>query len=628
MSATDARHGPERSIAALALGAVGVVYGDVGTSPLYTMKEVFGGTHPVPVSTESVLGILSLIFWSVILVISVKYAWFIMRADNRGEGGTMALIALVLRGFPEDNRKRWLLMGLGIFGASLFYGDGMITPAISVLSAVEGLEIATPALKPFVLPITAIVIVGLFSIQSRGTGRVGVIFGPVMCLWFASLALLGVAAIARAPQVLAAVNPLHAIGFFLAHKGIAFLALGAVVLCLTGAEALYADMGHFGRKPIAIAWFGLVMPALLLNYFGQGALILTDPSSVQNPFYLMLPSWGLYPMVVLSTLATVIASQAVISGAFSLTRQAIQLGYLPRMEIRHTSSEEIGQVYVPLVNWSLLVAVLALVFGFGSSTNLAAAYGIAVTGDMMITSVLATVVFRTVFRWSVFRCALFLGTFLVIDLAFFSANSVKIPDGGWFPLAAALGIFTVLATWKRGRQLLFVKQKPAMSTTDFIAALEHSPLQRVEGTAVFLTANPGGIPFALLHNLSHNKVLHERVVLLTVVTRDVPEVPAEERVEVKTFAEGFWEAKLFFGFRQRPDVPQALALCAPAGLEFDMMSTSFFLSRESLVPTMYPGMAMWRERLFIAMARNAGSAAAFFNIPTNRVVELGAQIEI
>ncbi len=628
MSASDAKHSTERSLAALAIGAVGVVYGDVGTSPLYTMKEVFGGTHPVPVSPESVFGILSLIFWSIVLVISVKYAWFIMRADNRGEGGTMALIALVLRGFPEDNRKRWLLMGLGIFGASLFYGDGMITPAISVLSAVEGLEIATPALKPFVLPITAIVIVGLFAIQSRGTGKVGVIFGPVMCLWFASLAVLGLVSISRAPQVLSAVNPMYAIGFFIEHKGIAFLALGAVVLCLTGAEALYADMGHFGRKPIAAAWFGMVMPALLLNYFGQGALILSDPASIQNPFYLMLPSWGLYPMVALSTLATVIASQAVISGAFSLTRQAIQLGYLPRMEIRHTSSEEIGQVYVPLVNWSLLVAVLALVFGFGSSTNLAAAYGIAVTGDMMITSVLATVVFRTVFKWNWFKCAAFLGTFLAIDLAFFSANSVKIPDGGWFPLAAAAGIFTVLATWKRGRQLLFIKQKPAMSTVEFIAGLAHEPLHRVEGAAVFLTANPGGIPFALLHNLSHNKVLHERVVLLTVVTRDVPEVPPEERVDVKEFSEGFWEVKLFFGFRQRPDVPQALALCKPAGLAIEMMQTSFFLSRESLVPTMYPGMAMWREHLFIAMARNAGSAAAFFNIPTNRVVELGAQIEI
>jgi KUP system potassium uptake protein len=613
----------------LSVGAIGVVYGDIGTSPLYAMKEAFDGPHAFAVTPGNVLGVLSLIFWSLIFVVSIKYVVLIMRADNKGEGGIMALMALVQRATARGTRLRWLLMSLGIFGAALFYGDGMITPAISVLSAVEGLEIAAPALQPYVIPISLAVLIGLFLFQRRGTASVGALFGPVMLIWFATLGLLGVISIVRYPDVLTALNPAHAVAFFEHHRVHGFVVLGAVVLAFTGAEALYADMGHFGKKPIRLAWFSFVLPALLLNYFGQGALVLHDASAAQNPFYLLAPSWMLYPMVILSTLATVIASQAVISGAFSVTRQAIQLGYAPRMNVLHTSEREIGQIYIPALNWGLLLGIVALVLGFQSSSNLAAAYGIAVTGTMAIDTILAFVVVRGLWRWGWTPTLIGIVLFLSVDVTFFAANAGKIVQGGWFPLAIGLAVFTLLATWKRGRELLLERLSGlAIALEPFVESITRHPPVRVPGTAVFLTTNREGVPHAMLHNLKHNKVLHERVIVLTVVFQDIPHVDESERVEVRPLGENFYKVFVIYGFKDETDIPRALELCAPSGLEFNMLDTSFFLSRETLIPTARPGMAVWREKLFISMSRNAGSVTAYFQIPTNRVVELGTQVEL
>jgi KUP system potassium uptake protein len=616
--------------AALALAALGVVYGDIGTSPLYSVKEIFGGHHPVPVDPIHLLGTISLVFWALIAVVCVKYLGFVMRADNRGEGGIMALMALALRGAQDSSRRRAPLIVMGLIGTALFYGDGIITPAISVLSAVEGLEVATPAFKPYVLPVTIVVLMGLFAVQRRGTAAVGALFGPVMCLWFATLAALGIAGIVREPHILHALNPEYAIEFIGHDPALAFLSLGAVVLALTGAEALYADMGHFGRVPIMLAWYGMVLPALVLNYLGQGALLLGNPAAVQNPFYLLAPDWALYPLVLLSTAATVIASQAVISGAFSITQQAIQLGYSPRMDVQHTSAREIGQIYVPSINWILLAAVIALVLGFGSSSNLAAAYGIAVTGTMVVTTVLAYVVARQIWGWgAALAGSLFLG-FLVIDVGFFAANVIKIPDGGWFPLLFGAGVYLLLITWKQGRVQMHQRQREEMLPLSMF--LENLPTEeeapRVRGTALFLTANSEGVPHALLHNLKHNMVLHQRVVIVTVDVMDVPRVAAAQRVVVERLPHGFWRVRVYFGFMDDPDLPGALEWCAEQGLQLDFMQTSFFLGRETLIPRLGGKIPLWREKLFIAMFRNSSSMTSYFRLPPNRVVELGTQLEL
>ena len=616
--------------AAVAIAAIGVVYGDIGTSPLYTLREVFGGSHPVPVTPDNVLGILSLVFWALMLVVSVKYGIFIMRADNRGEGGIMALTALALRkSGASPGQLRWMTL-LGIFGAALFYGDGAITPAISVLSAVEGLEIATPALKPYVIPITLVVLVGLFVFQRKGTASVGALFGPVMCIWFATLAALGIYNIIEHPDVLRAVNPVYALAFLAGNPLLAFFALGAVVLAITGAEALYADMGHFGRRPIRLAWFLFVLPAIYLNYLGQGALIIAEPEAVKNPFYHLAPEALLYPLVALSTLATIIASQAVISGAFSLTRQAMQLGYAPRVALVHTSEREIGQIYVPGINWMLALAVAALVLGFKSSSALASAYGIAVTGTMMIDTILAFVVVRALWKWSWAKAGLFLALFLIVDLAFFGANTLKIADGGWFPLVLAVAIFTLLATWRKGRRLLSEQmEKNSIPLDAFIGSLKINPPYRAAGTSVFMTASLEGVPRALLHNLYHNRVLHERVVLLNVQIDDIPHVPLAERARVEALELGFYRLVVRFGFKDETDIPRALEQCAGLGLPFELQETSFFLGRETIVARLDPPlMPLWREKLFIWMFRNAGTATEFFRLPPNRVIEVGTQVEM
>ncbi len=619
---------PGRSAqAALALAALGVVYGDIGTSPLYTMREVFAGNHPIPLTPDNVLGILSLILWSLIIVVSVKYVAFILRADNRGEGGIMALIALALHDAQGDPRRERVILLIGILGAGMFYGDGMVTPAISVLSAVEGLDLAAPVLHPFILPITLGVLFLLFFFQRRGTGAVGKLFGPVMLLWFSTLAVLGSLSLAAHPGVLRAANPAWAIGFLIDNRAVAIVAMGAVVLAVTGAEALYADMGHFGRSPIRLAWFGFVLPALLLNYFGQGALLLAEPDAIENPFYHLAPDWLLYPLIGLSTLATVIASQAVISGAFSVTRQAMQLGFVPRFEVQHTSEREQGQIYLPAINWGLFAAVVVLVLGFKSTNNLAAAYGIAVTGDMVITSLLATFVAARVWGWGWPRAMALFACFLVIEVVFLFANILKIPDGGWFPLAAGAVVFVLMTTWKRGRQLLADRLSgEGIALAPFIDALTVSPPVRVPGTAVFMNADPDGVPHALMHNLMHNKVLHERVVIVSVHMFDVPYVPEIDRVEVRRLKGDFYSVIVQYGFKDEPDIPRALALCAAQGLTVEMMETSFFLGRETLIPRLGSEMALWREKLFVAMFRNAGSATSFFRIPSNRVVELGTQV--
>ena len=613
--------------AALALAALGVVYGDIGTSPLYTMKEVFSGNHPIPLTPDNVLGILSLIVWALIVIVSIKYVVFIMRADNRGEGGIMALIALALhdaKGNPK--RERWIML-VGLLGAGMFYGDGMVTPAISVLSALEGLDVATPAFKPYVIPMTLLVLFLLFFFQKRGTASVGALFGPVMMLWFSTLAVLGAVSLASNPVVLKALNPIYGLRFLFENRGLAIVAMGAVVLAITGAEALYADMGHFGARPIRQAWFGFVIPSLIINYFGQGALLLTDPGSVDNPFYHLAPDWALLPLVVLSTAATVIASQAVISGAFSVTRQAMQLGFVPRFEVKYTSEREQGQIYLPGVNWGLFLAVVILVLGFQSTNNLAGAYGIAVTGDMVITSTLAIVVAARGWGWGWQRAVALFACFLVVELTFLYANVLKIPDGGWFPLMIGSLVFLLMSTWKRGGQLLSSRTSgEAIDLDIFIDALMISPPTRVEGTAVFLTSRNDRVPNSMLHNLMHNKVLHERVLVVSVEVFDVPYVPEIDRVEIHQLKGNFYRLNVQYGFKDDPNIPQALALCAQQGLEIDMMSTSFFLGRATLVPKIGSEMAYWREKLFVLLFRNASSATSFYKIPTNRVVELGSQV--
>jgi KUP system potassium uptake protein len=616
-----------KRMAALALAALGVVYGDIGTSPLYAMKEVFAGNHPIPLTEINVLGSLSLFFWALVIVVSVKYVMFIMRADNRGEGGIMALIALALHAVPRRPRQQKLIMIFGILGAAMFYGDGMVTSAISVLSAVEGLEVLTPALKPFVIPLTLLVLFGLFFVQRKGTASVGAAFGPVMIVWFSTLALLGLYNLFGNPHVLLAINPWYGLEFLFENKAMALVAMGNVVLAVTGAEALYADMGHFGRKPIQQAWFAFVLPALVLNYFGQGALILAEPAAANNPFYNSAPDWALLPLVLLATVATVIASQAVISGAFSVTRQAMQLGFVPRMDVEHTSEKEQGQIYLPLVNWGLMLAVMMLVLGFKSSNNLAAAYGIAVTGDMVITSLLASFIAAKVWGWGWTRAGLLFSAFLVVELTFLSANLLKIPDGGWFPLVAGVFVFVLMTTWKRGRQLLSDRlHGERLELLPFIESLAAGMPTRVAGTSVFLNADRNGVPHAMLHNLMHNKIIHERVVLVSVEFYDVPYVPDIDRVEVHRLKENFWRVIVQYGFKDEPNIPGALLLCEGAGLELNMMDTSFFLGRETLIPRLDSEMAFWREKLFIALFRNAGSATAYFQIPSNRVVELGTQV--
>jgi KUP system potassium uptake protein len=616
-------------MAPLVVGAIGVVYGDIGTSPLYTLRTAFTGPHGLPLNEGNVLGILSIIFWALVTVVTLKYITLIMRADNRGEGGILALTALVSRGIEHRARLRWWLVGFGIFGAAMFYGDGMITPAITILGAVEGLEVIAPPLHTFVVPASVMIIVALFAVQKRGTASLGAIFGPVMGVWFVTLAVLGALEIARAPHVLVALNPAYAYAFIADAPMRAFLAFGAVVLAVTGTEALYADMGHFGRSPIRRAWLFFVMPALVLNYFGQGALVLSQPAAIKNPFYLLAPDWALVPLLLLATLAAIIASQAVISGAFSLTRAAIQMGYCPRLTIQHTSERAIGQIYVPFINWMLLAAVIVLVVGFRSSDNLAAAYGIAVTLAMLIDSILIYVVMRRLWNWPAWLAAAIAAPLLAIDLTFLLSNALKIPDGGWFPILIGAIVFTLLTTWKRGRIVLMDRlSEDAMPLDLFIQSIEASPPTRVSGTAVFLTGTQDRVPHALLHNLKHNKVLHERIVFLTVVTRDIPFVADEDRYEIKPLGCDFFKMTADFGFKEDPDVPELLEDCGRKGFAFDMMETSFFVSRETLIPTVAPGMALWREKLFVSMSKNATKASEFFQIPTNRVVELGTQVEL
>jgi KUP system potassium uptake protein len=618
-----------RSLAALALGALGVVYGDIGTSPLYTVKEIFTGSGGIPLSQVNVVGVVSVIFWALMIVVSLKYVTLILRADNHGEGGIMALLALASSAVKKLPRLRYGLLLAGVFGAALFYGDGVITPAISVLSAVEGLEVAAPGLTPYVVPLTVAVLVLLFLFQRRGTAGIGMLFGPVMMIWFGVLALGGFSSVYKAPEILVALNPYYGVRFLFQNGWVAFVGLGAIVLALTGAEALYADMGHFGHRPIRLAWFNFVFPALALNYLGQGALIMSDPKAIANPFYLLFPTWLLYPMIGLATAATVIASQAVITGTYSMTQQAIQLGFLPRTHVVHTSAMEEGQIYIPSINAMLLLAVVAAVIGFGSSTNLASAYGLAVTGTMLITTVLTFFVVRYAWGYNWLLCVLATGFFLVIDLAFFSANTLKIAQGGWFPLVVGLAIFTVMTTWKRGREILVTHlRQTQIPLMPFLESLVAEDITRVSNTAIFLVANPEGVPNALLHNLAHNQVLHDRVIFLTVIYREIPYVPHEQRVQVESLLDCFYRIKVFYGFMDKPDLVAALEACRGDGLEFNLLATSFFVSRETVVPTPGGGMADWREQLFATMTRLAGSAADYLNIPTNRVIEVGTRIEI
>ncbi len=624
-------HVQQSSTAALTLLALGVVYGDIGTSPLYAVKETFNPDHGIPLITANILGGLSAIFWSLMIVVSLKYVTLIMRANNMGEGGIMALLALASSAVKDRARWRTVILALGVIGASLFYGDAVLTPAISVVSAVEGLEVGTSAFKPYVIPIALGILVTLFAFQRHGTAVIGMFFGPICVLWFLALGSVGVYNVMQNPVVLYALNPLHALDFVTSHGLASFIVLSAVLLAITGAEALYADMGHFGKRPVRIAWFGLVLPALVLNYFGQGALLIANPAAVSNPFYLSYPQWALYPMVALATAATVIASQATISGAYSITKQAIQLGYLPRMNVLHTSAKEIGQVYVPGVNWVLLVVVLAAVIGFGSSSRLASAYGVAVMGTMLITTFLTFFVVHFGWGYNLWLCLFATGFFILVDTVFFSASLLKIHDGGWFPLAMGAIVFTIMITWRRGREILLDKlQQSSVPLQTFLDALLANPPHRVPGTAIFLTSTPGTVPHALLHNLAHNMVLHARVIFLTVMVKNKPYVPPAERVGVEPLGNECYRVVIHFGFKDRADVPKALELCRPFGLEFEILRTSFFLSRETVIPNLRAdgGMALWRERLFAAMARNAGSVVEYFNLPSNRVIELGTQIEI
>ena len=615
------------SLATLSLAALGVVFGDIGTSPLYTMKEVFSlSKHPVELTQFNVLGILSLIFWSLIMIVSAKYVAFIMRADNRGEGGIMALLSLANNNAPSGNKRSWIMI-LGILGACMFYADGMITPAISVLSAIEGLEVVAPSLSYLIIPITLVVLFILFYAQSKGTHIVGAFFGPIMFFWFLTLALLGIINIASEPHVLMAINPLYAFQFFQLSPMVAFVALGAVVLSVTGAEALYADMGHFGRHPIRLAWFIFVLPALTLNYFGQGALIISNPENIKNPFYLMAPEFLVIPLIVLATLAAIIASQAVITGAFSVSRQALQLGFLPRMHVEHTSENQEGQIYLPRINWLLMIAVMALVVTFKSSGNLAGAYGIAVTGDMVISTLLASFVFYEVWKWNSAKTLIFMAIFLIIDFAFFSANILKIPDGGWFPILIGSVIFVLMTTGKKGRALLYkILKGEAIEINSFISSIGANPPPRVEGTAIFLTPNPDGVPHALLHNLKHNKVIHEKVIILTVMFMDYPHSLTKDLVTVEKLPYNFYKVIVKYGFKDEPNLPKDLSLCAKNGLNIDPMNSSYFIGKEILLAMPKDNMNYWRKKLFIGLFRSAETITNQFKLPPNRVVELGSQV--
>ena len=616
------------SLAALTLGAIGVVYGDIGTSVLYAVKEVFGGGH-VPFTQANVYGILSIFFWTLTVIVSIKYVVLVLRADNNGEGGLVAMLALASQAVKEKPALRAKLLLVGVFGTSLFYGDGVITPAISVLSAVEGLEVASHKFKEWVIPLTLIILLALFAVQKRGTGGIGRFFGPITLVWFMTIAVLGVSHILRHPEILTALSPHHALLFMWHNPGTSFIILGAVVLCVTGAEALYADLGHFGKKPIRLAWFSVVMPALTLNYFGQGALLLANPQAVKNPFFLMAPDWALLPLVVLATMATVIASQAMITGAFSVTKQVIQLGYLPRLNIQHTSVRDTGQIYMPAVNWGLFVAVAMAVVMFRSSSALAAAYGITVTLDMLITTTLTFFVIRYGWKYPLPLCIAATGTFFVVDFAFFSSNLLKIIDGGWFPLMIGGFIFTLMMTWKKGRAILNDKLRTdAIDLQSFLEAVFVNPPTRVQGTAVFLTAEPGTVPNAMLHNLKHNKVLHDHNLFVTVRNHEVPWIGLDKRAEITPLGHDCWQVVLHYGFKNDPDVPRALEHLRGHGCPLEVMSTSYFLSRDVVVPSIGGGMAPWREKLFAQMHHNASAAADFLHLPNNSVVELGSKIEI
>ncbi len=619
------------STAALTLLALGIVYGDIGTSPLYAAKETFNPAHGIPLNDINILGGVSCIFWTLMIVVSLKYVSLVLRANNHGEGGVMALLALAIQSVGERSRLAPVLLGVGVFGAALFYGDAILTPAISVLSAIEGLEVGTAAFKPYVVPLSAGILIGLFLIQKHGTGVVGMFFGPVCVLWFAALAASGLWNITKNPAILAALNPAHAMMFVTSHGAASFVVLGSVLLAITGAEALYADMGHFGKRAIRIAWFGLVAPALVLNYFGQGALLMADPKALENPFYLAFPGWALYPMVALATAATVIASQATISGAYSITQQAIQLGYLPRMNIQHTSSKTIGQIYVPAVNWILLAAVLAAVIGFGSSARLASAYGVAVMGTMLTTTFLTFFVIRKGWGYPLWLCVLATGFFALIDVTFFAAAATKIAEGGWFPLLLGALVFALMSIWRSGRaRLLALLRATSIPLQTFLDSLFASPPQRVQGTAVFLTSTPDSTPHALLHSLKHYKVLHACNVFMTVEFWDVPWVKFDQRVVCEKLGHECWRVTVRYGFMNRPDIGAALELCGPAGLTIDPMEVSYFLSREKLVPSdSTKELAVrWRDRVFAMMARNAGGVTDYFNIPANRVVELGTRVTL
>ncbi len=616
------------SLAALTLGAIGVVYGDIGTSVLYALKEVFGSGH-VPFTPDNVYGILSIFFWTLTTIVSLKYVLLVLRADNHGEGGLVAMLALASQSVKDRPQLRKVLLMVGIFGTCLFYGDGVITPAISVLSAVEGLEVVSPAFKKAVIPLTLLILLALFWVQKRGTAGIGKFFGPITLVWFAVIALLGLSHIAHHPQILWAISPHYALDFIWNHPGTTFIILGAVVLCVTGGEALYADMGHFGKKPIRLAWFSVVMPALTLNYFGQGALLLSQPEAVKNPFYMMAPDWALLPLVGLATMATVIASQALISGAFSVTKQVIQLGFLPRLQVLHTSETDTGQIYMPFVNWGLFAAIVIAVGLFKSSSNLAAAYGIAVCTDMLITTVLTFFVIRYAWKLPLALCIASTGFFFLVDLAFWSSNMLKLFEGGWFPLVIGAAIFTLMLTWHDGRRLLNESlRSDAIRLGEFLEAVFIAPPARVEGTAVFMTAEPDTVPNALLHNLKHNKILHQQNLFVTVRSHEIPRIEQDRRLEVQALGHECWQVIVNYGFKDNPDLPSALALLQDQRYRLDPMSTSYFLSRDIVIPTIGGGMATWREKLFAQMHHNASAAAEFLNLPTNSVVELGSKIEI
>ncbi|WP_347554295.1 potassium transporter Kup [Robbsia sp. KACC 23696] len=630
MANSHTAHAQKQGIPGLVTAAIGIVFGDIGTSPLYAMKEAFSEEHGIQFTDGAILGVVSLLFWAIVLVVAVKYVLFVMRADNNGEGGALALMVMSLRNVRRGSRFATMLILLGIFGACMFYGDAVITPAMSVLSAVEGLEVASPHLGHYVVPIVLVIVTVLFFLQKRGTEAVGKLFGPVMLLWFLSLAALGVYHIVDKPVILQAINPVHAIRFIAAHALQAYVVLGSVFLVLTGAEALYADMGHFGARPIRIGWYGIVMPSLILNYFGQGALLMASPHARSNPFFLMAPDWATMPLVILATVAAVIASQAVISGAFSLTSQAIQLGYVPRMKVQHTSDKAIGQIYIPLVNWSLYFIVVCIVLGFRSSDNLAAAYGIAVVTTMVITTMLVGVVMLRVWKWRKRLVIPIVTLFMIVDLAFFGANVIKIEEGGWLPLGVGVLLFFLLTTWSKGRQI--VKDRTAadgIPLQPFVKGLLAHPPHRVSGTAIYLTGSETLVPVSLLHNLKHNKILHERTIFMTFLTRDVPYIDDDKRYFYKPLDGGLFLVKAVYGFNETPDVDRVLKyLEREHDMNFELMDTSFFLARETVVPTQLPGMSLWRERVFAWMHQNAAKPTDFFSIPANRVVELGTKIEI